>query len=77
MIPKSITDKKYDYSYTNTSFSDPAYYNPRSLIFGGYAAHGSGVGPGYLTSDYVASSASGALAFRVCWNIDEYTSVMN
>lgn len=77
MIPKTIADKKYDYSYTSASFSETYLHNPRCLRFGGGADSGSYGGPGCLRSDGVASLAYGLITFRVCWNIDEYTSVMN
>ena len=77
MIPKTIADKKYDDSYTRASFSETYLYNPRFLCFGGRASGGSSGGPGNLDSRYVASAPDADFAFRVCWNIDEYTSVMN
>ena len=77
IVPVETTYTKYDYSYTYNGMTPDYYNNPRYLIFGERAHYGSTGGPGCLSSYYAASSASVDIAFRVCWNIDEYTSVMN
>lgn len=77
MIPKTLTSKKYDYNYVNLSVAQNDYYNPRFLIFGHRAASGANGGPSCLYSHFVASYSTGDVGFRVCWNADEYSSVMN
>lgn len=77
IISEAAGHTKYDYSYTNNVMTPGYYNNPRCLFFGGNARDGSRGGPGCLGSSAVAALADGDIAFRVCWNVDEYTSVMN
>lgn len=60
----------YHYGYMNNA-------NPRWFMAGGNVYNTSYGGPFDFYSNLPAGSADGNVGFRCCWNIDEYTSVLN